>query len=124
MSGAPNEAPGDLEEEAAVEAAFIAGFREAPDKRAFLTLAGIPLTLPGRSDYKLVEVKLDDRWQVGSVSPGFGTSELSYQPLPGALVSRKTHLRFIYVSARRAREKRLAELRGRAAAPADEPFHV
>jgi hypothetical protein len=54
----------DEEEESAVEAAFVAGFREAPDKRAFLTLAGIPLTLPGRSDYKLVEVRLDDRYQV------------------------------------------------------------
>ena len=78
------EAPRDEEEEAAVEAAFIAGFRQAPDKRAFLALAGIPLTLPGRSEYKLVEVKLGDRYRVGSASPGFGTRELSYQPLPGA----------------------------------------
>jgi hypothetical protein len=114
----------DVEEEAAVEAAFIAGFREAPDKRAFLVLAGIPLTMPGRSDYKLVEVKLDDRWQVGSVSPGFGTSELSYQPLPGALIGRRTHLRFVYVSAKRAKEKRLSEIRPKPVeALAEEPFH-
>lgn len=113
----------DEEEEAAVEAAFIAGFREAPDKRAFLTLAAIPLTLPGRSDYKLVEVRLDDRYQVGSVSPGFGTSELSYQPLPGALVGRRTSLRFVYVSAKRTKEKRLSELRARAEVTADQSFH-
>jgi hypothetical protein len=116
-------APQDEEEEAAVEAAFIAGFREAPDKRAFLTLAGIPLTLPGRSDYKLVEVRLDDRYQVGSVSPGFGTSELSYQPLPGALVGHRTSLRFVYVSAKRTKEKRLSELRARTAITADQSFH-
>lgn len=113
----------DREEEAAVEAAFIAAYRQAPDKRAFLTLAGVPLTLPNRPEYKLVEVKLTDRFRVGSVSPGFGTRELSYQPLPGALVAQTTHLRFIYVSVRGTLEKTFAEVRERAEAPV-EPFHV
>ena len=113
----------DREEEAAVEAAFIAAFRQAPDKRAFLVLAGVPVTLPGRPEFKLVEVKLTDRVRVGSVSPGFGTRELSYQPLPGALVAQSTHLRFVYVSARATVEKTLAQVRERVEAPA-EPFHV
>ena len=113
----------DQEEEAAVEAAFIAGFRQAPDKRAFLTLAGIPLTLPGRSEYKLVEVKLGDRYRVGSASPGFGTRELSYQPLPGALVTQTTTLRFIYLSARNTVEKKLSGVREAAGEMSDQGFH-
>jgi hypothetical protein len=113
----------DAEEEAAIEAAFIAGFRQAPDKRAFLALAGIPLTFPGRSELKLIDVKLTDRFKVGSASPGFGTRELSYQPLPGALVTQTTHLRFVYVSARTTVEKTLASLRA-SVEVVDEPLHI
>jgi hypothetical protein len=113
----------DREEEVAVEAAFVAAFRQAPDKRAFLALACIPLTLPERAEYKLVEVKLTDRFRVGSVSPGFGTREFSYQALPGVLVAQSTVVRFVYVSARGTVEKTLAEIRERPQLPA-EAFHV
>ncbi len=91
----------DAEEHAVIEDAFVAGFREAPDKRAFLALARIPLTLAGRDGtaLRLIEVRLDDRYRVGSTAPGFGTRELSYQPLPGVLVTRTTRLTFVYVSA-------------------------
>ena len=95
-----------------IEAAFIAGFRDASDKQAFLRLSGIPLSLE-RSDQtalKLIEVKLEDAFTVGSASPGFGTRELSYQPLPAALVGRATKLRFVYVSADDLAEKTLAEV--------------
>lgn len=103
----------DPDEHALIEDAFIAGFREAPDKRAFLTLAHIPLTLPGPRgcELKLLEVRLDDRYRVGSAAPGFGTRQLSYQPLPGTMVTRSTKLTFIFVSADVVEEMTLAELR-------------
>jgi hypothetical protein len=96
----------------AVEAAFIAGFRDAPDKQAFLRLSGIPLSLerPSLTSLKLIEVKLTDKFQVGSASPGFATRELSYQPLPAALVAQTTTLAFVYVSADTVVEKVLSEV--------------
>lgn len=103
----------DSEEQALIEDAFIAGFREAPDKRAFLTLAQIPLTLlaPAGGELKLLEVRLDDRYRVGSAAPGFGTRQLSYHPLPGTMVTKSTKLTFIFVSADVVEEMTLAELR-------------
>ena len=101
------------EEHAALESAFIAGLRAATDKQAFLALTGIPLTLPtdGGADLKLLEVALTDRFRVGSAAPGFGTRELSYQPLPERMVSRSTLLTFVYVSAESVVERTLAEVR-------------
>lgn len=100
------------EEMKAVEAAFISGFRNAPDKQAFLRLSGIPLSLdrPGATALKLIEVKLEDKYQVGSASPGFATRELSYQPLPAALVGQTTRLIFVYVSVDEMIEKSLGEI--------------
>ncbi len=107
----------DEEERKALEDAFIAGFRDAPDKRAFLDLAGIPLAIdvPGARGLRLLEVRLGDRYRVGAAAPGFGTRELSYQPLPGALVTRSTTLAFVYVSADSVREFSLEEARDAAA---------
>lgn len=98
------------EETKALEEAFIAGFREAPDKQAFLRLSGIPLSLerPGQTALKLIEVKLMDKFQVGSASPGFATRELSYQPLPAALVARTTMLALVYVAVDAIEEKTFA----------------
>ena len=102
------------EELKAVEAAFIAGFREAPDKQAFLRLSGIPLSLdrPGATALKLIEVKFADKYLVGSASPGFASRELSYQPLPAALVGHSTSLLFVYVAVDSMVEKPLAEIWG------------
>ena len=102
----------NAEEMKAVEAAFISGFREAPDKQAFLRLSGIPLSLerPGNTSLKLIEVKLEDKYLVGSASPGFATRELSYQPLPAALVGHSTNLMFVYVAVDSVVEKPLSEI--------------
>lgn len=102
----------NAEDRKAVEAAFIAGFRGAPDKQAFLRLSGIPLSLEraGATALKLIEVKFEDTFRVGSASPGFATRELSYQPLPAALVEQAIKLCFVYVSADALEEKTLAEI--------------
>lgn len=89
------------EEHAAVESAFIAGFRHAPDKLGFLRLAGIPLELhrAERPGLKLMQVAIEDTYEVGRASPGFASRELVYHPLPGKLVTATARLRFRYVSA-------------------------
>ena len=84
---------------------FIDGWRQAADKTAYLRLAGIPFERPGTGGptaLKLVDVRLTTEWQVGTASPGFGTSELSYLPFPGAMVAERTNMEFLYVSAEEA----------------------
>jgi hypothetical protein len=95
-----------------IEDAFIAGFRAAPDKLGFLALAGIPLELAndGTPSFKLLEVVLEDVFEVGRASPGFGSRELVYHPLPGKLVTSRTCLKFRYVSAETMRELSFAEI--------------
>ena len=101
------------DETTALESAFIAGLRAAPDKQAFLALTGVPLTLTAEhgADLKLLEVALTDRFRVGSAAPGFGTRELSYLPLPERMVSRSTQLVFVYVSTEAIIERTLADVR-------------
>ena len=75
--------------------------RSAQDKAAYLDLAGIPRELPcsrGGPPLKLVDVRLIAQWQVGTASPSFGSRELSYLPFPGAMISERTNLEFVYVS--------------------------
>ncbi len=100
------------EEHASLESAFIDGFREARDKPAFLRLARIPLELeaPGRAGLKLMQVVIEDAYEVGRASPGFGTRELVYHPVPVSRVSGIAQLRFRYVSADELRELTLAEV--------------
>jgi hypothetical protein len=47
---------------------------------------------------KLVDVKLETEWQVGTASPSFGSRELSYMPYPGAMVTERTNMGLVYVS--------------------------
>jgi urease accessory protein len=82
------------EERKALEAVFIEGFRNAADKIGFLRLAHVPLELADGG--KLVEVQLQDRTEVGAVSPGFGSRELVYQPLPGRLARSTGELVLVY----------------------------
>jgi hypothetical protein len=94
-----------------IEDAFIEGFRAAPDKRAFLQLARIPFEIEDAAGgFKLLDVKLNDSFSVGAASPGFGSSELVYHPLPGEMVTCKTALTFVYVSARETRAMTLADV--------------
>ena len=100
------------EEHAAVENAFIAGFRAASDKLGFLRLARIPLELEraGKPGLKLMQVVIAESYEVGRASPGFASRELVYHPLPARLVTAAARLSFRYVSAEDVRELELAEL--------------
>ncbi len=80
---------------------FIDGFVAAKDKMAYLRIAGVPLELADKTGgpaLKLVDVHLSTEWQVGTASPSFGSSELSYLPYPGEMVTERTNMGFVYVS--------------------------
>lgn len=104
----------DPEEYRALESAFIDGFRQARDKRGFLRLARIPLELEraNQPGLKLMQVAIEEAFEVGRASPGFGSRELVYQPLPASLVTARAQLRFRYVSADELCELTLAEALG------------
>lgn len=90
---------------------FISSFQVAKDKAAFLTLNGIPREIPdgdGGPPLKLVDVQLTTEWQVGTASPSFGSTELTYLPFPGDMIEPRANLGFVYVSLRR---KRVCDLR-------------
>ena len=99
----------------ALESAFIDGFRGAGDKQGFLRLAHIPLELhqPDRPGLKLMQVLVEEVFEVGRASPGFASRELVYHPLPGPLVTARAKLRFRYVSAEDLSELSLAEVLAR-----------
>ena len=109
----------------AVEDAFIAGFRDAPDKAGFLALSRIPLELAGGEGpgLKLLEVVIEDSVEVGRASPGFASRELVYHPLPGKLVTSRTRLAFRYVSSERLEELSLAEVLALSGVEVEEHHH-
>jgi hypothetical protein len=92
-------------------AQFIDGFVAAKDKMSYLRLAGVPLEREGPGGgptKKLVDVQLNTEWQVGTASPSFGSSELSYLPYPGEMVTERTNMGFVYVS---LKTKEIVDLR-------------
>ena len=115
----------DHEEYHAAERAFIEGFRQVSDKLGFLRLARIPLELelPGEPGLKLMQVMLEELFEVGRASPGFASRELVYHPLPAGLVTSQTRLAFRYVSAVTTRLFTLAELLAHGEAGGPVPHH-
>ena len=89
---------------------FIDGFRAAADKAAYLSLAGIPREIAGGEGppLKLVDVRIETEWQVGTAAPSFGSRELSYLAYPGEMIAARENMAFVYVS---LDEKRLVDLR-------------
>ncbi len=80
---------------------FIDGFVTAADKASYLKLAGVPFEIDGSAgakELKLVDVELSTNWQVGTASPSFGSSELSYLSFPGEMVGERTNMTLVYVS--------------------------
>ena len=94
------------------EQAFIEGFRAASDKLGFLLLAQIPTEIgpEGEAALKLVQVKIEDAYEVGSAHPGFGSRELIYHVLPGEMIRQTTRLFFVYVSMTARHEFSLADI--------------
>ncbi len=115
----------DHEEYHAVENAFIEGYRQVADKLGFLRLAQIPLELTEAEgpSLKLIEVVFEEVFEVGRASPGFGSRELVYHPLPSKLVGSRTRLLFRYVSSSGVKDLSLADLLAPAGFGAEHDHH-
>lgn len=81
-----------------VEKAFAEGFTAASDPTSFLRLAGIPFEarLADGTVLRLLRVALDTAVDTGSLCPHLGGGSFRYDPLPAALISRRTTLCFVY----------------------------
>ncbi|WP_404861833.1 hypothetical protein [Georhizobium sp. MAB10] len=99
----------DLQE---LAASFVEGFRAAGDKTSYLRLAGIPFQMPdsGGKAMHLVDTRIETNWQIGTATPGFGTSELAYLPFPGKMVTEREVMMFTYVSMKERRDIDLCTL--------------
>ncbi len=101
-----------------LEDMFINGYKAAKDKLVYLRLAHIPFQLPAidhssaDSALYLKEVKIETLYEVGSVSPTFGTDQILHQMYPNEMVRAQHSLRFIYVRTDGIVEKSLHELLG------------
>ena len=101
-----------------LEDMFIDGYRAAKDKLVYLRLAHIPFQLP-TIDHSVTDatlylnaVKIENLYEVGCVSPTFGTDQVLHQMYPGEMVRAQHSLRFIYVGTDGIVEKSLQELLG------------
>ena len=101
-----------------LEDMFVEGYRAARDKLVYLRLAHIPFDLPVYPDsdsdsrMHLKSVRIEEVFEVGSVTPAFGSKRLVHQMYPHGLVESRTSLKFVYVHHDSAVEKSLHELFG------------
>ena len=99
-----------------LEESFAQGYWAAQDKLIYLRLAHIPFELPldhpsdTDSRMHLKSVKIEDIFEVGNVSPAFGSNQLIHQMYPDELVENHKSLKFIYVHHDGVVEKSLHEL--------------
>jgi hypothetical protein len=101
---------GDLD---LVEAAFVQGFAAAPDPTSLLRVANVPFDAVDADGNRLVllRVEVDSVTDIGSVMPHLGGESFRYDPLPAALVARRSRLRFVYGDGRTVRALSFAEVR-------------
>ncbi len=81
-----------------VEASFVEGYSRASDATSFLRLAGIPFVGAAADGRRLhlLRVEIEDRTDVGSVTPLVGGGAFRYDPLPARFSSRRRKLAFAY----------------------------
>ena len=80
---------------------FIEGFTHSSDKMAYLKISGFPNELAsstGGPPLKLINARIETCWQIGTASPSFGKTELTYLPYPKELVTFVTNMIFTFVS--------------------------
>lgn len=81
-----------------VEAAFVEAFSAATDPTSFLRVAGIPFVGEDEAGRRLhlLRVEVEDRVDVGAVSPLLGGGGVRYDPLPAKMTSRRRALAFLF----------------------------
>ena len=101
-----------------LEDMFVEGYRAAWDKLVYLRLTHIPFDLPvdPASDpdlrMHLKDVRIEEVFEAGSVTPAFGSKRLVHHMYPHELVKSRKSLRFVYVHHDGVIEKSLRELLG------------
>ena len=99
-----------------LEEMFVEGYRTAQDKLVYLRLSHIPFELPEDSDSEVImhlnSVRIEERYDVGSVTPAFGSDKLVHHMYPHELVKCHKSLKFCYVQHGGVVEKSLRELFG------------
>jgi hypothetical protein len=68
------------------------------DPTSLLRLARIPFVadLGDGKVMRLMSISVSDEIEVGAISPGYGTAEVVYHPLPASRVQHIRNLRFVY----------------------------
>ena len=80
---------------------FIEGFTHSSDKMAYLKISGFPNELASSTDgppLKLINARVETCWQIGTASPSFGRTELTYLPYPKELVTFVTNMIFLMIN--------------------------
>ena len=101
-----------------LEDMFVEGYRTARDKLVYLRLAHIPFELSGDqasdSDTRmhLNSMRIEEVFEVGNITPAFGSNQLIHHMYPHELVKSRKSLKFVYVHHDGAVEKSLYELLG------------
>jgi hypothetical protein len=82
------------------------------DPTSLLRLARIPFVadLGDGKVMRLLSISVSDEIEVGAISPGYGTAEVVYHPLPVSRVQHTRNLRFIYHTPDGIRAFRYAEI--------------
>jgi hypothetical protein len=83
------------------------------DPTSLLRLARIPFVadLGGGKVMRLLSISVSDEIEVGAISPGYGTAEVVYHPLPASRVQHTRNLRFVYHTPDGTRAFHYAEIR-------------
>ena len=83
------------------------------DPTSLLRLARIPFVadLGGGKLMRLLSISVSDEIEVGAISPGYGGSDVVYQPVPASRVQHTRNLRFVYHTSDGIRAFRYAEIR-------------
>ena len=83
------------------------------DPTSLLRLARIPFVadLGDGKVMRLLSISVSDEIEVGAISPGYGTAEVVYHPLPASRVQHSQILRFVYHTPDGIRAFRYAEIR-------------
>ena len=101
-----------------MEDMFVEGYRSARDKLVYLRLSHIPFELPADPDSEssgsmhLSSVRIEELYDVGSVTPAFGSDKLVHHMYPHELVKNRKSLKFVYFHNDGAVEKSLHDVLG------------
>jgi hypothetical protein len=106
----PHAAEHDLD---LVEQEFYRSALSSADPTSMLRLARIPFVadLGDGKLMRLLSIRLSDKIEVGAISPGYGGSDVVYQPLPASLVTHSRDMRFVYHTPDGIRSFTYAEIR-------------